>query len=200
MANKVQTALNKFDDYNENDPNIFVWHHASYPQELFLADKLYDWVNKLAPTRSTALTLASKSQHIGRWEIPRSSFAMDKNGYLNWRKELALHHASTTRDILVNLDFSDELISQVEQIILKKKIKGNPDVQTMENALCLVFLEFQYEKFYPKHEEKIVNILKKSLLKMDKVGHKFALQLPYSETGLKYIEAALSELTKKNNR
>ncbi len=196
MEDKVQNALNKFDDYNRNDPNIFTSQGKKYPQELFLADKLFNWINKLEPHASLPLRLASKAQHIGRWEIPRTAFPMDKNGYLAWRKELARHHAATACGILRNLAFSDEIITSVEQIILKKKIKGNPDVQAMENALCLVFLEFQYEDFYPKHEEKIVNILKRSLLKMDKTGHEYALQLPYSSAGLTYINAALAELQK----
>lgn len=194
MEHKIREALKRFDDYNRNDPNTFTWQDGTHAQELFLADKLYDWIYKLAPNPSIALQLASKSQHIGRWEISRSSFPMDKNGYLNWRKQLAIHHANLTRTILKDVGFPESTIDQVEQIILKKKIKGNPDVQTMENALCLVFLEFQYEDFYPKYEEKIINILKRSLLKMDHTGHQFALRLPYTKKGLSFIKMALAEL------
>jgi|SRR5690606_32331231 len=194
MENRIQQALNKFDDYNRNDPNTFNWQGTEYPQELFLAEKLYHWIFKLSPSPSVALKLASRAQHIGRWEISRDSFPMDKVGYLSWRKHLAHHHAKITRSILGSLDFSEDIINQVEQIILKKSIKSTPDVQTMENALCLVFLEFQYEDFHPKYEDKIVNILKRSLLKMDKTGHNFALNLPYSKNGSKFIEAALAEL------
>jgi len=65
----------------------------------------------------------------------------------------------------------------------------------MENALCLVFLNFQYEDFHPLHDqEKVVNILRKSLLKMDEKGHQFALTLNYSPQGLAYLNEALSLL------
>jgi len=91
--------------------------------------------------------------------------------------------------------YDDEQIARVKQIILKQKLKVDADVQTIENALCLVFLEFQYEDFYPKlSPEKVVNILRKSLLKMDSHGHQFALGLKYSEGGLAYINEALNNI------
>ncbi|WP_437918135.1 DUF4202 domain-containing protein [Sphingobacterium sp. LRF_L2] len=194
MSSHLEKAIARFDDYNKKDPTIFVWEGKQYPQEYFLSLKLYEWVLKLDPEANDALILASRSQHIGRWEIPRNHYPMDKDGYLKWRRELSSYHATKARTILEELNYSEELITEVEQIVLKKKIKVSPSVQTMENALCLVFLAYQYEDFFPKHEDKIVNILKKSLLKMDAHGHQFALKLTYSEKGLHYIQMALAEL------
>jgi hypothetical protein len=88
-------------------------------------------------------------------------------------------------------------LDRVKQIILKQRIKVDADVQTMENALCLVFLELQYEEFRKKYEhepDKIINILRKSLLKMDGNGHRLALTLPYSTDGLGLINKALKSL------
>jgi hypothetical protein len=192
---KLAQAFQAFDKYNKKDPHIFVWGDLSYPQEYFLALKLYDWVLKLAPEASEELLLASRSQHIGRWEIPRESYPEGREAYLKWRKDLALFHADKASDAMKETGYSDEQIARVRQIILKQKIKVDADVQTMENALCLVFLEFQYEEFYPKHPaEKVINILRKSLLKMDDYGHQFALTLNYSETGLFYINEALKNI------
>src|SRR5690606_27729542 len=120
-----------------------------------------------------------RSQHIGRWKSPRNSYPEGREGYLTWRRELASFHADTAALILAEVGYSEEQIALVRRIILKKKIKVDDEVQTMENALCLVFLEFQYEDFLQKHlPEKVINILKKSLLKMDTNGHQFALTLP----------------------
>ena len=135
--------------------------------------------------------MASRSQHIGRLDIPREDYPDGREVYLNWRKELALFHAGKASVIMEETGYTDEQIARVRQIILKQKIKVDAEVQTMENALCLVFLEFQYEDFCSKHPaEKVINILKKSLLKMDKQGHQFALALNYSEMGLSYIRSA----------
>jgi hypothetical protein len=57
-----------------------------------------------------------------------------------------------------------------------------------------VFLQYQYEAFHPAHEEKIVEILRKSLLKMDGAGHQQAMTLTYSAQGMGYIKQALAAL------
>jgi hypothetical protein len=192
---KLARAFKAFDTYNQKDPHVFTWDGLSYPQEYFLALKLYEWVLKLDPNANEELLLASRSQHIGRWEIPRETYPDGREAYLKWRKDLALFHAEKASSIMKETGYDDEQIARVKQIILKQKLKVDADVQTMENALCLVFLEFQYEDFYPKHSpEKVVNILRKSLLKMDNHGHQFALGLKYSEQGLAYINEALNNI------
>lgn len=175
------------------DPHSMFWEGVTYPREYFLALKLHQWVTKINPKASEALLLASRSQHIGRWEIPRDSYAPGREPYLKWRRDLAHYHAQKAGEILQDSGYNEEEISRVQEIILKKRLKLDSDVQTMENALCLVFLEFQYEAFHQQHdEEKVVNILRKSLLKMDKAGHDLALTLNYSPEGFGYIKTALS--------
>ncbi len=192
---KLELAFQKFDAYNQKDPHVFIWGGVSYPQEYFLALKLHEWVLKLNPDASEELLLASRSQHIGRWETPRESYPEGREAYLKWRKDLALFHAEKASAIMKEVGYSDEQIARVKQIILKQKLKVDADVQTMENALCLVFLEFQYEDFFPKYpSEKVINILRKSLLKMDSHGHQFALTLNFSATGLHYIQEALNSI------
>jgi len=194
---KLAAAFQLFDDYNSQDPRTFEWEGASYPQEYFFAIKLYDWVLKLDPDAGEELLLASRSQHIGRWEIPRESYPDGRDAYLKWRKDLAHHHAAVATNLMQQAGYSTEETDRVSQIILKKRIKVDADVQTMENALCLVFLEFQYEDFRKKYDndaEKLVNILYKSLLKMDAHGHTFALKLNYTPGGLEIIKLALQKM------
>jgi hypothetical protein len=191
---QLETAFQLFDEYNRQDPRSFEWDGANYPQEFFFAVKLYDWVLKLDPNASEELLLASRSQHIGRWEIPRDSYPEGRDAYLKWRKDLALHHAAIAAGLMQQAGYDGEQIERVHQIILKKRIKVDADVQTMENALCLVFLEFQYEEFrkqYENNHDKIINILHRSLLKMDAHGHQFALKLPYTTEGLNLIVKAI---------
>lgn len=192
--NNLATAFQLFDDYNRQDPRGFEWDGTDYPQEYFFAIKLYDWVLKLDPNANQELLLASRSQHIGRWEIPRESYPEGREPYLKWRKDLALHHAAITGKLMKQAGYSDEQVDRVSQIILKKRLKVDADVQTMENALCLVFLQYQYEDFRKKYEndpQKMINILRKSLLKMDTHGHSFALGLNFSPAALNLIQQAL---------
>lgn len=196
---KLKRAFALFDAYNKKDPHTMVWEGEQVAVEYFLAIKLYEWVLKLNLQASEALLLAARSQHIGRWEITRESYPEGREGYLKWRKDLGMYHADIAAMLMSQAGYVDEVISRVKEIILKKKIKADPDVQTMENALCLVFLQYQYEDFYPKHPEKIVNILRKSLLKMDAEGHLFALSLSYTDQGLQYIQEALALIAAKRD-
>lgn len=195
MSSKLEQAYELFDSYNRKDPNVFTWESDSYPQEYFLALQLHKWVLVLNPDASEALMLASRCQHIGRWEKPRESYPLNKPGYLAWRKDLSLYHAEKASEILKTVGYENETIERVSTIVQKQKIKLDPEVQTIENALCLVFLQYQYEAFHQKHEpEKMVQIIKKSLQKMDVNGHEHALQLPYSDSGLELIKQALRQL------
>ncbi len=192
---QLQAAFELFDAYNRNDLRTFEWEGASYPQEYFFALKLHERVLMLDPHASEELLLASRCQHIGRWEMPRESYPDGREAYLKWRKDLALHHAEIASGLMRQAGYADEQISRVTEILLKKRIKVDGDVQTMENALCLIFLEFQYEDFrkkYANDPEKMINILYRSLLKMDAHGHAFALKLAYSEGGAELVQAALS--------
>lgn len=197
--NKLETAFQLFDEYNQRDPRSFTWEGISYPQEYFFALKLYDWVLKLNPGADEVLLLASRSQHIGRWEMPRENYPEGREPYLKWRKDLAQHHARIVSELMAKAGYDEQQTERVRQIILKQRIKVDADVQTMENALCLVFLEFQYEDFRKKYEndpEKMINILRKSLLKMDAYGHSFALNLPYSAGGLELVNEAVEQIKK----
>lgn len=194
---KLNTAFRLFDDYNKKDPRSFEWLGESYAQEYFFAVKLYDWVLKLEPDADVVLLLASRCQHIGRWEMPRENYPDGREAYLKWRKDLAQHHVNIADTLMQEAGYDREVIERVNQILLKKRIKVDPDVQTMENALCLVFLELQYENFRKKYEQepdKMINILYKSLLKMDAKGHAFALKLPYSNDGLALVQQALAKM------
>ncbi len=189
---KLEQAFQYFDAYNMQDPNKIIWNDKEYPSELFYALKLYESVKKLEPKPSEALLLASRCQHIGRWEIERKSYPEGRIGYLKWRSDLSKFHAKETKEILESLNYDDNITNRVIDIILKKRLKTDPEVQTMENALCLVFLEFQYDDLIVKlSEEKMVNILHKTWAKMSDPGKEMALSLKYSEKGALLLDKTL---------
>lgn len=191
--NRLLNAFELFDAYNKKDPNKITWDGSLYPAEYFYATKLYDWVLKLQPEAGEALLLASRCQHIGRWEVPRDTYPQNKAGYLNWRSNLGRYHAQKAAQLLFEAGYSETEIEEVKTIVLKQQIKSDPRVQTIEDALCLVFLEFQYEEFIGKHEDaKVIRILQKTWAKMSEAGHKAALGLKYSGKGLALIKEALN--------
>jgi hypothetical protein len=189
---KLEEAFALFDAYNQNAPERVFHNGTEYASEYFYALKLYEWVKRLNPDAGEALLLASRSQHIGRWQIARKTYPDGRVGYLKWRSDLAKFHAAKSAEIMASVGYDDEMINRVKEIILKQRLKTDEDVQTIENALCLVFLEFQFDELIEKlTEEKMIDILRKTWGKMSEPGRNAALALSYSEEGKVLLHKAL---------
>jgi hypothetical protein len=191
--NKLAKAFELFDDYNKQDHHILIWNDVEYPAEYFYALQLYNWIIKLKPDASEALQLASRAQHIGRWKIPREEYPKGKSGYYKWRTELAKFHAATARELMMEAGYDDEETKPVQHIILKENLKLDDEVQTMENALCLLFLEFQYEDFIKNHDDDmVIRILDKTWKKMSEQGRNAVLSLNFNGRAKELLKKALS--------
>ncbi len=98
-------ALSRFDAANARDPHQVPVEGISRPHELVYAERLTEWVRRLAPEASEVLLLAARSQHLCRWEIPRASYEMNRTGYLRWRTELKKFHAAKSAEILSEVGY-----------------------------------------------------------------------------------------------
>lgn len=177
---RLLAAIREFDAANAQDPVRVRVDGDEQPRELVRARRLTDWIFRLEPEASIPLQLAARCQHLRRWEIPRASYPSGRTGYLKWRKDLSHFHADCASDILKAVGYDDEIIERVRQINLKRGLKVSADVQTMEDALCLVFLEHDLTDFARSHaDDKVVEILKKSWGKMSSRGREAALALPF---------------------
>jgi hypothetical protein len=151
------------------------------------------WLDRLQPSASEPLRLAARCQHIRRWEIPRNSFPMDRVGYLRWRKTLYQFHADVASEILRQVGYDDATISRVQSLLKKEKLKADPEMQTLEDVICLVFLENYFSDFAAEHDEqKIINIIQRTWAKMSPQGQAAAMTLKYSSQDLALIQRALS--------
>ena len=117
---------------------------VAHPQELLYAERLTDWVLRLNPDASEQLLLAARSQHICRWTIPRHTYEMTRAGYLRWRTDLKQFHAGKSAEILAEVGYEPETIARVRDLNLKKHLGRDPDCQVLEDALCLVTLQFSW--------------------------------------------------------
>ncbi len=175
---RQRRAIAAFRALNAQDPNRVLDGGAQRPRELVDAERLSAWVERLEPSPSEALALASHCQHLCRWKVPRGDFPEGRVGYLTWRKALARVHADQAAEVLRSVGYDDALIAEVRRINLKQARLENADVQTMEDALCLAFLEHELEEFAEKHDEaKVVDIIQKTWVKMSERGHQRALAL-----------------------
>lgn len=189
---QFEKAIQRFDEENSRDPNKETANGTSHPRELLYAQRLTDWVLKLAPNASEVLRLAARCQHICRWTIPRSQYEMNRPGYLRWRTDLKKFHAEKAGEILREVGYPEEIIRKVQELNLKKNFPDDPESRVLEDALCLVFLEFQFTELAAKtDDEKMINALRKSWNKMTEAGRAAALKLSYGTRELHLIERAL---------
>jgi hypothetical protein len=183
------TAVRRFDEENSRDPN----QEDGQPRELLYAHRLTNWVLKLRPDASEALRLAARCQHICRWQSPRENYPMTRPGYLKWRADLKKFHAEKSGTILREAGYDETMISRVQDLNLKKNFPADPELRVLEDALCLVFLEFQFAALAAKSDdEKMINALRKSWAKMTEAGRAEALKLNYGGKELALIRQALS--------
>jgi Domain of unknown function (DUF4202) len=184
-SDRFINAIERFDAENARDPN---------QKELLYAQRMSEWLGRLAPDASEALQLAARSQHIRRWEIPRNSFPMDRAGYLSWRKTLYAFHAEKTGEILREVGYDNAMISRVQSLLRKEKIKLDPEMQALEDVICLVFLENYFSDFArEKDEEKLLNIIRRTWSKMSDKGRAAAMTLQLAREDLLLIKKALSD-------
>ena len=185
-------AYQAFDAANAKDPNAIDVDGVDQPKELVFAKRLTEAVAQLAPNASIPLQLAARCQHICRWEVPRSTQPMNRAGYLKWRAGLKKYHAKLSATILEEVGYDSETIQRAAFLNEKKNIKTDPESQTIEDALCLVFLQYQFDKLIEgTEEEKIISIVQKTWKKMSAQGHNAALKLPYSEAAQAILAKAL---------
>lgn len=192
-SNLLVEAYTLFDQANANDPNTKNINGKLVPKELIYGQRMSQTIEKFDPNAPETLKLAARSQHICRWKIPRKNYPMDRIGYLKWREELKKFHAIKASEILEEVGYDSKTINRVSFLLQKKKLKKDEDTQTLEDVICLVFLNFYYEDFLNKHTpEKVIDILQKTWRKMSEKGHKAALQLSYSEKALDLVKKALA--------
>lgn len=190
---RFEEAIRRIDRENSRDPHMILWQCKGVPYELFYSQRVTEWVLRLAPGASEPLLLAARCQHICRWQIPRNSYPMDRAGYLKWRADLKKFHAEASGRILEEVGYGQEIIQQVQSLNLKQGLGRDPEVQVLEDALCLVTLVHQLGELMLKTpREKMLGILQKTWRKMSPAAREAALAQTYSAAVRELIESALS--------
>lgn len=121
---------------------------------------------------------------------------MDGVGYKQWRTNLYKFHGETAGAIMREVGYDDEMISRVQALLRKEKLKVNPETQMLEDVVDLVFLQHYLADFVAKYshyeEEKLLDILRKTWRKMSEAGHAAALKLNYTPEILSVIQKSLA--------
>lgn len=196
---QLQQAFAAFDAANREDPNTEVVAGQAQPKELVYAQRMSQQLNEFCADASPVVQLAARAQHICRWKIPRTDYPMDRLGYHRWRTELGKFHADTAAAILAKQGIDPELIERVKTLLQKRKLKQDPEVQLLEDVVCLVFIRHYLADFARKHdEEKLLDIIRKTWKKMSPKGQEAALSLALPEDLTTLITRAVAPDSDEN--
>ena len=187
-------ALAAFDAANAEDPHQETDAAGrTWPKEVLYARRMSACLARVAPEAPEAVQLAARCQHIRRWAIPRQDFPMTRAGYHQWRNTLKQYHAKLAGQLLTEVGYDPATIARVQALVQKQQLAHDPDVQLLEDVICLVFLEYYFSDFAARHPEvKVIEIVRRTWSKMTERGHKLALQLPLTADALGLIGKALA--------
>ncbi len=189
---RLEDALSGFDAANAEDPSTETVDGQPVPKELIYGQRMSARLASFAPGAPEAVQLAARAQHIRRWEVPRDTYPEGRAGYLKWRTDLYKRHGQIAGAIMEDAGYDPDVIERVKTLLRKRGLKTDPDVQLLEDVICLVFLEHYFHDFATKHgEEKLVPIVQKTWKKMSEEAHRAALELDYAPEDLALIRKAL---------
>ncbi len=190
---RFRRAVERFDAANGEDPNRELADGVEQPKELVYARRMTARLDRFRPDAPEAVRLAARCQHIRRWTIPRTDYPAGREGYRRWRTELARFHADTAAAILHDVGYGDEVVARVGSLLRKERLKADPDVQLLEDVICLVFVEHYLAGFAPKHdEETLAGVLRKTWRKMSEDGRRAALALDLPAALRSLVERAVA--------
>jgi hypothetical protein len=160
-------AVAAIDAANADDPHRITVRGRERPKELAHAELMTVWVRRLQGDAGEALLLAARAHHVRRWEIPRESYPTGRSGYLRWRRALHEHHARIVGELLGAEGYDHDTVERVQTIVRKRGLGKDDEVQVLEDALCLVFLETQFAALAARLDDaKLDDVVRKTVAKM----------------------------------
>lgn len=186
-------AIAAIDAANADDPHRVLIRGEERPKELAHAALVTEWVERLEPEAGEALRLAARAHHLRRWTIPRSTYPEGRSGYLRWRKALHEQHAREVAEILAEAGYDEVTIARVQDLVRKRGLGRDDEVQVLEDALCLVFAESQLVELAQRVDDaKMVDVIRKTLAKMSPRAIDLALELDLPAEARELLGRALA--------
>jgi hypothetical protein len=195
-ADRLRRGLAAIDAVNAEDPNRIEVDGVLRPKEVVHAEAMTRWLAVLDPDASEAQQLAARGHHLRRWVSPRDSYPDGRAAYLRWRTDQKRRQAAEVAILLTDVGYDRDTIDRVATIVAKEHLGTDPGVQTHEDALCLVFLELQFDDVAAQlGDEHTVRVLARTIRKMSPVGLAATARVAFSDHGRTLLDAALAAPT-----
>ena len=194
-SKKYLAVIEKIDAANARDPRRVELDGQDLAFETVYTQHMMEVLKRLYPDAGELLHIAARAQHIERWTIPRDTYPEGREGYNKWRFELRALHAKIVGAFMADEGYEEGDIELVGQYLQKQRLKKEADSQALENVVDVVFLEFYWDDFATKYshydDDKMIDIVGKTLRKMSSHGHKAALALDLPAEQARLVMAAV---------
>jgi limonene-1,2-epoxide hydrolase len=193
---RLRAALAAIDDANVADPTIVTVRGSRGPKEIVHANLVTEWVLRLKPEADEALLLAARGHHFRRWTVPRTSYPAGRSGYLRWRKDLHAQHARELGLLLTDAGYDEETIARVQALVRKDglaRAAEHDEVQVLEDALCLVFIETQLVDIAARLDPATLpGVITKTARKMSPAAIALIAEVPLGAGSRRILDAAFA--------
>ncbi|MDH3668910.1 MAG: DUF4202 domain-containing protein [Paracoccaceae bacterium] len=170
-------VIEAIDQANTADPETVEDGGETRPAALVYGQRMSAELIRFAPQASEPLRVAVRGQHIERWKMPRASYPEGRQGYLEWRRDLGRYHAQRVAEIMAAVGYPQADCERTAQIVRKEGIKRDPDVQTLEDVACLVFMRWYFAGFAEgRDRDHVRHIVGRTARKMSAAGRADALE------------------------
>lgn len=194
-SRQLNAVIAAIDAVNAEDPRSTEVDGTSRPFESVYAERMTGTLERLYPEASELLRIAARAQHIRRWQIPRDTFPRTRQGYEKWRLGMRKLHAELVGGIMGENGYSTEDIALVGTFLRKERLKKDAESQALENVVDVVFLGYYWDDFVTKFpdydDDKLIDIVGKTLRKMSSHGHSAALALDLPDATRRIVLAAV---------
>lgn len=192
-TDRFAAAVAAIDAANAEDPNVVVVDGTEQPKELVHAEVVERWVRALDPDADELQLLAARAHHLRRWVVPRSDYPQGRAGYLRWRTDHKRRQAAEVAELLGACGYRPDECERVADLVAKRGLGTDSQVQTHEDALCLAFLELQFDPVARQlGDERTVAVLRKTIAKMSPAALAAAATLPLSPHAADLLAAAVA--------
>ena len=182
---RFDETIKAIDAANADDPRSTVVGGVKRPYEVVYAERMTERLAAMYPDASETLPTAARAQHIRRWDSPRDRFPEGRTGYNDWRRTCREHHAKLISELMAKSGYSEDEIGRAVMMVKKEQLKKDRESQALENVVDVVFVEHYIDEFLAKYssydEDKVLDIVGKTLRKMSPKGHQAALALDLPE-------------------
>ena len=192
---RFDAVIAAIDAVNAEDPRKITVDGAERPFESVYAERMTETLKQMYPDASELLRIAARAQHIRRWQIPRDTQPTGREGYNKWRVAMRQLHAELVGEIMTKHGYSADDIAAVGSFLRKEALKRVADSQALENVVDVVFLNYYWDDFVAKYphydDDKLIDIVGKTLRKMSSHGHAAALALDLPPKTARIVLAAV---------